>query len=330
MVLSEILVKLVQDKRKEGLSYNKIASLLNVTKSSVQYVLNRKKVFRRKKMGRPTKIKKYDILRIKRLSTALQNRNEKVNSSKIIKQLELNVSNNTVQRCLRRIGLKYRRISKSIQLIKRHKVERITYATQWLLNKMDWSRVVFTDEKRFSLDGPDNWCSYTSKGMVNLRCRRQMGGSGIMVWGMMTSTGELFVRRLFGKQRSKEYKELLTSFAVPLIKQRFRNNYVLQQDNCPIHVSMEMKNYFQNNGITTLEWPARSPDLNIIENMWKAISDKVYDGKQYQNNNTLTYSLLNVVKEFNDSKKDFIKGLFDSIPSRLVEVLKLKGAITKY
>ena len=52
---------------------------------------------------------------------------------------------------------------------------------EWLKNRVDFSRVVMTDEKVFRLDGPDNWFSYYgSKGNKQMRLLRQRGGSSIM------------------------------------------------------------------------------------------------------------------------------------------------------
>ena len=32
--------------------------------------------------------------------------------------------------------------------------------------------------------------------------------------------------------------------------------------------------------IKIIEWPAKSPDLNIVEDIWKMLSNVVYDGPQ--------------------------------------------------
>jgi hypothetical protein len=50
--------------------------------------------------------------------------------------------------------------------------------------KVDFSKVLFTDETRVTLDGLDGWC----KGWVmagqnrRQRLRRQQSGGGIMIW----------------------------------------------------------------------------------------------------------------------------------------------------
>ena len=58
------------------------------------------------------------------------------------------------------------------------------------------------------------------------------------------------------------------------------NDLILQQDNCSIHVSKLMKEWMAKVNMTTLEWPARSPDQNLIENVWEMPAQLVYYGPE--------------------------------------------------
>ena len=42
-----------------------------------------------------------------------------------------------------------------------------------------------------------------------------------------------------------------------------------------------MLEYLKTNSIAVLDWHTRSPDLNIIENMWHLMEEVVYSNKQY-------------------------------------------------
>ena len=144
-----------------------------------------------------------------------------------------------------------------------------------------------------------------------------------MVWGIILPCGKLFVKRLVGNQKSSDYKNLMSSYAVPLIRESMGNNFILQQDNCTIHVSKEMKDFFQKENIKLLQWPANSPDLNIFENIWKVMSDKMYDGFQFKN----AHELEERVKDINVNKLTLISDFYDSIQRRICDVMKARNAL---
>ena len=83
-----------------------------------------------------------------------------------------------------------------------------------------------------------------------------------------------------------------------------------------------------NNNIETLNWPSRSPDLNIMENLWGILVRSVYEnGRQFSSKEELKNAIL--FSWANINKKD-IKSLYDSIPNRIFEVIKNNGGTTKY
>ncbi|CAJ0968398.1 unnamed protein product [Ranitomeya imitator] len=77
---------------------------------------------------------------------------------------------------------KVRKAEKRPPLNKKHKIKCQDWAKKYL--KTDFSKVLWTDEMRVTLDGPDGWArGWISKGQrAPLRLRRQQGGGGVLVW----------------------------------------------------------------------------------------------------------------------------------------------------
>ncbi|CAJ0591055.1 unnamed protein product [Cylicocyclus nassatus] len=101
-------------------------------------------------------------------------------------------------------------------------------------------------------------------------------------------------------------------------------NWTFQQDNDPKHKSRVVSEWFEKNGIITLPWPAQSPDLNLIENLWAEV------GRRRKRSFTRPEELLAAVRTAWESiPVQRLQGLVESMPSRCKAVIEARGHATK-
>lgn len=326
---SEEIIQKVRDLYKIHNSLRKVAKILQMSYPSVRYMV-KNDYTRPKKGGRPKIVKKREETRIKKEIRNLNNRNEVVTARKVLNNLQINVNVRTIQRTISNLGFRYKKIPKEIHLSKKHKICRLKFAEDMIRKQVDWKTVIFSDEKRFNLDGPDNIYSYMDENSSMVRQKRQMGGGGLMVWGMVFPDGQLELKLMIGKQKSTDYIDLLENFAKPKILNYFKDKpFIFQQDNCSIHVSKLSKSWTESNFDNVLDWPSKSPDLNPIENVWRLMSRIVYEHGQFETINSLWECIHKTVNNLNANKSEVLK-LIDNVPSRLIEVVKRKGGLTNY
>ena len=99
------------------------------------------------------------------------------------------------------------------------------------------------------------------------------------------------------------------------------------QDNAPPHLSRNTKTFLEENEITTLKWPPRSPDLNIMEKIWAELSRLVYADKQYKKIEDLWSSIQLATKTLNSDENKLVEQLYNSIPDLIFNVIKKDGDI---
>src|SRR5215469_1803115 len=110
----------------------------------------------------------------------------------------------------------------------------------------------------------------------------------------------------------------------------FSNRIMIQSThhNKSKHTSQQAKEWFKNEGIQVLPWPAQSPNLNPIEHLWKHLKLKL---AQYERKAKEIHELWERCdKEWNKFTPEECRKYIDSMPSRVQAVLKAKGGHTLY
>ena len=103
-----------------------------------------------------------------------------------------------------------------------------------------------------------------------------------MTWGAFCSNGIFKLVLVSGDMDSKQYTDMLTENFLEDFFRIARNRAIFQEDNGPIHVSRSSKAFSSDKNVVLMDWPALSPDLNPIENLWGRVARQVYgQGKQY-------------------------------------------------
>ena len=104
---------------------------------------------------------------------------------------------------------------------------------------------------------------------------------------------------------------------------------IFQQDNAPIHTARVTREWLEvEKKIKTMDWPANSPDLNPIENIWKLLKDKVQKRKVFPR--TVAELKTALKEEWEAFDVSIIENIVASMPRRIEAVLKAKGGPTKY
>lgn len=247
---------------------------------------------------------------------------KKISTRTVAKQLSEQISHVTVWRTIRESKLKYMKMMKAPTLTCKHKSERLNFARETLLNGQPyWSKICFSDEKRFCLDGPD--CSQKYWHDIrkdNLIFDQNTFSRGVMVWGAIFSDGRRCITFVDGTIDSNKYQNILEQNLVPLWEP---TDDIFQQDNATPHKAKKTCEFLINNNITSIQWPSKSPDLNIIENIWGILTSRIYaENVNYESISCLKKA---IQRHWQDISKDTILNLFKSIPNRLLNVVERKG-----
>ena len=162
-------------------------------------------------------------------------------------KLNLPISTRRMQQIFKASShLEYRKLKASPPLTNRRKENRKKFAACCIYLDPDWRHVVFSDEKKFNLDGSDgfkrHWHDLRKE--EKMFSKRQAGGGFCMVWGGFSEKGKTDLAFLSGNQNSEKYVATLHDHLMPRICACHGDKALFQQDRCPCRASKLTKQWF--------------------------------------------------------------------------------------
>lgn len=245
-----------------------------------------------------------------------------------------NISPRTVRRRLSDAGLSGHKAVKKPLLSKKNIAARLKWAQDHLnWNFEDWSRVCWSDEAPFVLFGGKGrqWVRRRANEALHPHCVQSTvkhGGGKIMVWGCFSAAGVGHLTRIQGIMDQNVYKSILVNHARPSLKKLGTN--IFQQDNDPKHKANKIMDYLNSRRwpAELLEWPAQSPDLNPIENIWSFLDNKVR--ARATNPSSKEQFFIALEEEWKNLDADYLINLVKSMPRRCQSVVQAKGYWISY
>jgi len=149
-----------------------------------------------------------------------------------------------------------------------------------------------------------------------------------MIWGAFSAYGKSSIAFIGTRLDSRGYQKILQDHLLPFMQKFPSVNHTFMQDNASIHASRSTSEWLRENKVETLPWPARSPDINPIENVWGLIVRDIYsDCRQYDN----VAQLKTAIQEAWDRiSPEILRNLVISMPNRMNLLIKSAGKPINY
>jgi transposase len=197
------------------------------------------------------------------------------------------------------------------------KVKRVHWAQAH--RGFDWQTVLFSDETTIQLSANLSRAWHKRGRRPNLP--RSKFPQKVMFWAAVSATRKSPLFAVEGTLNAQGYQGLLADYFLPWFRRQHIGRLQFQQDNAPPHTAKTTKRFFAEQNIDVLAWPASSPDLNPIENLWGILKVRVDRKKPSSKAELITVA----VQEWNGIEMDVVRHCIESMPRRIEAVIEKNG-----
>ena len=232
----------------------------------------------------------------------------------------------TIAKILAKKGFKFKAYDKGIIYTAEERVNRVEFCKQML---RDEGKVIyqtfFSDEMAIELNKTHKTKAWTLA-TENIRMKKATEYVKLNCWGAISAQGatslEIYEKSLNGTL----YRQVIRRHTEEMEKVFQGGEFYFLQDNHPAHRKSE-EWVINEEKLKLIVLPKRSPDLNIIENLWSALKERVTCEAPI-NEKELRVSLLRNWEIL--TKTDRLQPFFEGLHRRYMQCIEKEGHKFRY
>jgi transposase len=250
----------------------------------------------------------------------------------ILAEQSIEASSRTVRRRLDAAGLFGRVARIEYPFTQVNITQRLEFAREhqdWTDDQ--WARVLFGDETYICLGANGQiWVQrpedaayqseYMAQGQSNFAPK-------IGIWACFARQGVGALRIFDDNMDTRLYTDTMQRFMKPCALRLWPSGaWFYLQDNASYHKSHRSLEWFHINGVSLVELPPHSPDLNPIENLWADLKRRV----ESRHPHTIQELKEIITSEWTNTNPSTCSNLVDSMNDRMLSVIAAEGFRTGY
>ena len=247
----------------------------------------------------------------------------------------------TVRRAMREVNLYPYIVQRKPISTPSSRAARGEFAHRWeALSRKKLKRWIFTDEASVARAWSGQMYAWRKRGsrLFEGRTLSVPANESIKVnlWAAISHTGFLCFHVYEERMAGALYCKIMEEVLLPAIQERFgvTGHSRMVQDNATFHKANVVSALFATQAwknVDVLDFPAYSPDLNLIENAWTHLAS-VVDDLEPRTKVELVIAIHVAIDHINseESKTHYFRNLFASFPERCKAVIREQGRPTEY
>ena len=298
-----------------------IAKYVHVSKTTIQEIKGRLYYGRLPRTSSWVPKKKICQDEIERLRIQYPHLSDARIADMVTRNIGVQISRATVNRVAHFLKFNYLPMRRKQNLTPTQVNKRVLFARRVVKDGLEGGRIVFSDESRFVLGTDKRWV-WRRRGeeVDEIYEQTDKFPKSVMIFGAIGKNYKSDIVLIKGTIGAVDYQRILEdSKVISYMSEDGNENLVFQQDGASCHTASA--GYVRKHCNLLGNWPANSPDLNVIEHLWAIMKERVAEVQPDTQD-----ALIEVIKGVWDNISiPVINHLIDSFEKRCALVLQRQG-----